>query len=172
MAYCTYCGHEISDQAVMCPNCGHPNERRTAIPEVAFTKAPPGLELAGFWRRLGGLLIDVIIVTIVTAPFGSTIDIGNGIAIHYNPASQLVHFIYAWLMIGLVHGQTLGAMAVGVRVARPNGDPVDLGRAAGRAAMAFVSGVVVGLGYLWAAWDPEKRTWHDMVADTRVYRTR
>jgi uncharacterized RDD family membrane protein YckC len=28
----------------------------------------------------------------------------------------------------------------------------------------------LGLGFLWAAWDPEKRTWHDMVADTRAFR--
>jgi uncharacterized RDD family membrane protein YckC len=38
--------------------------------------------------------------------------------------------------------------------------------------MSYVSGIALLLGYLWTLWDPEKRTWHDMVADTRVYRVR
>jgi uncharacterized RDD family membrane protein YckC len=36
--------------------------------------------------------------------------------------------------------------------------------------MAIVSGFALGIGYLWAAWDPERRTWHDMVANTRAFR--
>lgn len=173
MAYCTYCGREISDQATICPNCGHPNERRTAISEVAFTPTPPGLVLAGFWRRFLSLVIDVIIIAIVVSPFGRSIHLGHSdITIRYNPATEVVHFVYAWLMIGLVRGQTLGAMMTGIRVQRANGEPVDLGRSAARAAMAVVSGLALGLGYLWAAWDPEKRTWHDMVADTRVFRSK
>jgi uncharacterized RDD family membrane protein YckC len=27
---------------------------------------------------------------------------------------------------------------------------------------------VLGLGYLWAFWDPKKQTWHDMAAGTVV----
>jgi uncharacterized RDD family membrane protein YckC len=173
MAFCTYCGREISDQAPICPNCGHPNERRTAIPEVAFTAPPPGLVQAGFWRRFLSLVIDAILIAIVVSPFARTVEIGpNHVAIGYNPAAVPVHFVYAWLMIALVRGQTLGAMITSVRVLRANGEPVELGRSVARAAMAVVSGLVLGLGYLWAAWDPEKRTWHDMVADTRVYRSK
>jgi uncharacterized RDD family membrane protein YckC len=173
MAFCAYCGREISEQALTCPNCGHPNERRTAIPEVQFTPADPDAvrEYAGFWIRFAGLLLDVILIVIVTAPFGHTVDVGEQhFRVVYNEYASFLHFFYAWLMIGLVRGQTLGAMAAGVRVTRPNGDSVGLGRAAARAGMAIVSGLVLGLGYLWAAWDREKRTWHDMVADTRVYR--
>jgi uncharacterized RDD family membrane protein YckC len=163
MPFCAYCGREISARAAVCPNCGHPNEQRTAIPEVAFTPPGSSLELAGFWRRFAGLFIDGLIVSLVTAPFAFR---------GFNPASEIASFVYAWLMIGLNRGQTVGAMAMGVRITRPNGEAVDLGRAAARAAMAIVSGLAILLGYLWAIWDSEKRTWHDMVADTRVYRTR
>ena len=173
MAFCTHCGREISDQAPVCPNCGHPNEGRTAIPEVAFTTPPPGLVLAGFWRRFLSLAIDGVLVAVVASPFARTVEIGpNHVPIGYNPAALPVHFVYAWLMIGLVRGQTLGAMIMGVRVLRAHGKPVDLSRSAARAAMAVVSGLALGLGYLWAAWEPEKRTWHDMVGDTRVYRSK
>ncbi|HLW15758.1 MAG TPA: RDD family protein, partial [Actinomycetota bacterium] len=119
------------------------------------------------------LVIDAIIIGLVTSPLARTVEIGpNHVSVGYNPAAVPAQFLYAWLMIGLVNGQTLGAMALGVRVMRTNGDRVDIGRSAARAAMAIVSGLVLGLGYLWAAWDVEKRTWHDMVADTRVYRTK
>lgn len=171
MAFCTYCGRELSDQALVCPNCGHPNEARTAVPEVTFTAAPPGPGvLAGFWRRFLALIIDVIITSIVSAPFGITIYLGRGrLPVRYNPASPVILFVYTWLMIALANGQTLGAMALGIRVTRPDGTRLDLGRSAARAAMAIVSGSAILLGYLWALWDREKRTWHDMVADSRVY---
>src|SRR5438874_8549821 len=173
MAFCSHCGREISDQAIACPNCGHPNEVRTAIPEVEFTKPPPGLVVAGFGRRFLGLVIDGIIIALVTSPLARTVEVGpNHVPIGYNPVAAPAQFLSAWLMIALVNGQTLGAMAMGVRVLRTNGSRVDLGRSAARAAMAIVSGLAIGLGYLWAAWDVEKRTWHDMVADTRVYRTK
>jgi uncharacterized RDD family membrane protein YckC len=34
--------------------------------------------------------------------------------------------------------------------------------------MKLVSGVALGLGYLWMLWDPNKQTWHDKVAKTYV----
>jgi uncharacterized RDD family membrane protein YckC len=174
MVFCAYCGQEISDQALTCPNCGHPNEARTAIPEVEFTPSDPTAvrEYAGFWIRFGSLLIDVIIISLVTAPLGSS-HIGNGrVVVVFNPFRNILELVYVWLMIALVRGQTLGMMLLGLRITRPNGDPVDLGRSAARAAMSYVSGIALLLGYLWTLWDPEKRTWHDMVADTRVYRVR
>ena len=174
MPFCAYCGKEISDQAVTCPNCGHPNESRTTIPEVAFTPSDPDAvrELAGFWIRFGSLLIDVILISLITVPLGSA-RVGTGrVVIVFNPFRNVIEFLYAWLMIALVQGQTLGMMLLGLRIRRPDGSSVDLGRSAARAAMAYVSGIVLLLGYLWMLWDAEKRTWHDIVADTRVYRVR
>ncbi|MGZ4103675.1 MAG: RDD family protein [Actinomycetota bacterium] len=172
MPYCSYCGHEISQQAVTCPNCGHPNESRTVVPEVAFQPPGPGAQYAGFWIRFLSLLIDGIIIGIVTAPFGTVHTTSGNYVFVFNPLRNIGQFVYAWLMIALVNGQTLGMMVCGIRITRPNGDTVDLGRSAGRALMAYVSGVVLALGYLWMLWDPEKRTWHDIVADTRVYKVR
>lgn len=184
MPFCAYCGREISDQALTCPNCGHPNQARTAIPEVEFTPADPNAvrEYAGFWIRLGSLVIDLIIVGLISAVLGKVnvgsvhtrpVHIGNRDVIFvFNPFRILVLFAYPWLMIAFARGQTVGMLALGLRISRPNGEQVGLGRSAGRVAMAFVSGLPMTLGYLWSLWDPEKRTWHDMVADTRVYRVR
>jgi uncharacterized RDD family membrane protein YckC len=170
MAYCAYCGKEISDQAPVCPHCGHPNE---ALRGGTFpTEAPIAGEYASFGSRFLQLLLDGILIGLVTLPFGGIHRGDNGTVIFYNPARTVIGFAYPWLMIALNKGQTLGMMALNIRITRPNGDPVDLGRSAARSAMAFVSGIALALGYLWALWDPEKRTWHDIVADTRAYKTR
>jgi uncharacterized RDD family membrane protein YckC len=178
MPYCANCGREISALAVSCPQCGHPNEARTTVPEVAFTASGPTAvgDYAGFWIRLLSLIIDGLILLVVEIPLlvafvTSSSRYGASVFI-YNPISLIPGFLYAWLMIAFVRGQTLGMMVCGIRITRPDGSPVDLGRSAARAGMAIISRLPFSLGYLWAAWDPEKRTWHDMVADTRVYKAR
>jgi uncharacterized RDD family membrane protein YckC len=182
--FCAYCGREISEQALTCPACGHPNESRTAIPEVEFIAADPNAvrEYAGFWIRLGSLLIDLILIGLISAVLGRVnvgsvhtgpVHIGErDVVFVFNPFRILVLFAYPWLMIGLAHGQTVGMMAFGLRIARPDGEPVGVDRSAARAAMGFLSGLLLTLGYLWSLWDREHRTWHDIVADTRVYKVR
>lgn len=152
MAFCTNCGNEISDLAVACPQCGQPTGTR-----VGTTG-----EYADFWTRFGGWLIDVLILIIPSFVLNVSIFPFVG--------GLLIDFLYHWLLIAYWDGQTIGKRVVGVRVTRPDGSPVDPALAAGRAAMRIVSGFALGLGFLWAAWDPERRTWHDSVADTRVFK--
>jgi uncharacterized RDD family membrane protein YckC len=153
MAYCANCGNEISDQATACPRCGHP----AGIDPMTPGYGVAGLPYADFGKRFIGLLIDAVVLIVA------------GFVFRRSPFGAIGGFLYHWLMIAFNDGRTLGKMAMGIRVARPDGSPVDLGIAAARAAMAYVSGLAFGLGYLWAAWDPERRTWHDMVANTRVF---
>lgn len=153
MAFCANCGNEISPQAVACPACGHP----TGVRPITTG------ELADFWTRFAGALLDGLILTIPSVLMYFVIPFLGGIA---------VDFLYHWLAVAYWDGQTIGKRVVGVRVVRPDGRPVDAGTAAARAAMRIVSGLAFAIGFLWAAWDPERRTWHDMVADTRVFRVR
>lgn len=37
---------------------------------------------------------------------------------------------------------------------------------------SILSGNLIHLGYLWAIWDREKRTWHDHLAGTWVVKDR
>jgi uncharacterized RDD family membrane protein YckC len=107
------------------------------------------------------MLIDVLVLIIPSILLGYGSRYFGGL---------VVAFVYHWLMIAYWNGQTLGKRALNIRITRPDGAPVDLGVAAARSAMRLVSGIPLGLGFLWAAWDPEKRTWHDMVADTRAFK--
>lgn len=159
MPFCAQCGNAVSDQANACPQCGHPTPGAAPAPH------------APLWRRLAARMIDGLIITLVTVPLNH-FEVGSAkLLVYTSPYSTVIAFAYYWLMIGLMNGQTLGKMIVGIRIARPDGGAVDLGRAALREGVAFVSGAAFGLGYLWAIWDREHRTWHDIVADTRARRT-
>lgn len=50
--YCKNCGKEIDDQAVICPNCGVPQETKAATPDV--------IDNGGFGWGLLGCCIPVV----------------------------------------------------------------------------------------------------------------
>jgi uncharacterized RDD family membrane protein YckC len=76
------------------------------------------------------------------------------------------------------NGQTWGKQAMGIRVIRVDGQPVDFFFAALREvvvknlAVGIASTMLAGLpwlaNYLWPLWDDENRAVHDMAVDTRV----
>lgn len=80
----------------------------------------------------------------------------------------LVH-TFAFSYFHYVSGQTPGKRIAGVRVvALGTLDYLSLGQSVGRYAGTQVSGCLCGIGYLMAAFNPEKRALHDFIAGTRV----
>ena len=75
--------------------------------------------------------------------------------------------VYEVLMLKYL-GATLGKMAVGIKVVRRDGSGLGWGIAIGRFFMYIVSGIILGIGYIMAGFDDEKRSLHDRVCDTRV----
>lgn len=65
-------------------------------------------------------------------------------------------------------GQTIGKMAMGLKVVTAAGARVGAGRALARTLAWVVSIVPLGLGLLPAAFDSERRALHDRVTNTRV----
>ena len=65
-------------------------------------------------------------------------------------------------------GQTLGKMALGIKVVTPEGGGLSLGKCIGRPLAEILSGCILLVGYLMVIWDPEKRALHDRLAGTRV----
>jgi uncharacterized RDD family membrane protein YckC len=119
---------------------------------------------AGFWRRFGGAFIDGLLVGIASYVIGLAISSGAATGI-----GLVVGLVYYTLMIGSQRGQTVGQMAVGVRVIDFNtGGPIGYGRAFIRWLVSIVSGIVILLGYLWMLWDKEKQCWHDKAANDVV----
>jgi uncharacterized RDD family membrane protein YckC len=65
-------------------------------------------------------------------------------------------------------GQTIGKMAMGLKVVGRDGDSPSAGRALVRTLAWIVSVAPLGLGLLPAAFDADRRALHDRVAGTRV----
>ena len=63
---------------------------------------------------------------------------------------------------------TPGKMALGIKIITPDGGRVGYGRALGRYFAEFLSSIILGIGYLMAAFDQEKRALHDRICTTRV----
>jgi uncharacterized RDD family membrane protein YckC len=120
---------------------------------------------AGFGRRLLAVILDAIILSIPAAGLGFATSFGRSGG---SGSNILLTILYEALLIALWHGQTIGKLAMGIRVVTADGTPVPVGMAFARAAMKLVSGAALGLGYLWMLWDPNKQTWHDKVAKTYV----
>ena len=116
----------------------------------------------GFWIRFPAAWIDSVLTVLVAAilePIGGLQGLG-----------ALLSVLYYVLFTGL-KGQTLGKMALGIKVVDAKGDVPGVGRAALREIVGkFVSAIVILLGYLWVGWDRQKRGWHDHIAGTYVIR--
>ena len=119
---------------------------------------------AGFWRRFAGALIDGILLSIVSRVLESATSAGVGSGIGLG-----VSVAYFTALIGSNRGQTLGQMALGIRVIDFNtGGPIGYGRAFIRWLVSIISALVLLLGYFWMIWDKEKQCWHDKAANDVV----
>jgi uncharacterized RDD family membrane protein YckC len=65
---------------------------------------------------------------------------------------------------------TPGKLALELKVVRPNGARLGLGRAVGRYFAKRLNLLTGGIGYIMAGFDSEKRGLHDLMCDTRVVR--
>ncbi len=134
------------------------------------------LNLAGIGKRFGAIFIDGLIINLpmyflIFGLMFSTMDqhgqpnpMINFISIPF----MFVNFFYEALMLQMKKGQTLGKMALKVRVVRADGSPITNGQAWGRAAMKLVLGCLWIVDYIPAFFTKEKTTLHDMAAGTRV----
>lgn len=124
------------------------------------------MKYAGFWRRFLAMIIDSILIGIVNGVIAATIFQDLPVA------RTLITIVIAWsylvYFIGS-RGQTLGKMALGIKVVDMKGKKVDYKTALLRETVGkFISGIVIDLGYLWMLWDKNKQTWHDKIAKTVV----
>jgi uncharacterized RDD family membrane protein YckC len=127
----------------------------TPPPAPAAITAPR----AGFWIRMGALLIDVVLVGVIV----SLLD----------PADELwliALAAYGALMWKL-KGTTIGGLICGIKVVRRDGAEINWDTAIVRALGCFLSLVVAGLGFLWIVFDEDRQAWHDKIAGTLVVRT-
>ena len=116
------------------------------------------LPRAGFWIRMVALLLDVILVAIVVHAINASDD------------WYLLLLATYGAVMWKIRGSTVGGIVFNLEVVRHDGREMDWGTTVVRALSSFLSLIVIGLGFIWIAIDPENRAWHDKIAGTLVVR--
>lgn len=149
---------------------------------------------AGFWIRFVARVIDGLLVgivsTIILLPLGMLFGIGGAgigaLAGRGDPTAALaaipalIGFIGVTSIIRLAlavayevyfvstRGATPGKIALGLKIIKADGSPVSVGLATGRYFAMMLSAFILMIGYIIAGFDPEKRSLHDRLCETRV----
>lgn len=127
---------------------------------------------APLWQRLLVAVYDlfpVLAILFITAAICMGITGGS---LDYHAAwyrlTLLVAVGFYYVVSWTRGGQTIGMRAWRLRVADQAGGALPLPRALLRYAVAWISLLAAGLGFLWAAFDARGRTWHDLAAGSVV----
>lgn len=138
----------------------------TPLTAPASTGVPEALAYprAGFWERMGAAFLDVVLVGIL---MGLASNLPGPLG--HPPIVFLVALAY-FAGMWTWKSTTVGGIVLGLKVVRLDNQPVTFLVALVRGLAAAFSLVVLFLGFLWIAWDPEKQGWHDRIAGTVVIR--
>ncbi len=123
---------------------------------------------AGFWRRVAAALLDGLIIGAVTAPFAVGMSSGNRYSASASSISIVIWWLYEALMESSAKQATLGKMALGIRVTDLDGNRIRFGKATGRHFAKILSALILGIGFLMAAFTERKQALHDILAGTLV----
>jgi uncharacterized RDD family membrane protein YckC len=137
--------------------------------------------LAGRWRRLFAGVLDLVIIAIVSTPFGWTgwqhageagKSMWGRMPFGHAFIGSIIAFFYFWLLHSYWNGQTVGKKVFGMRVVRETGQKATVGQIAIREAVRVVLSWVCCVGALidlgWILFDPRKQALHDKAGKTIV----
>jgi uncharacterized RDD family membrane protein YckC len=97
---------------------------------------------------------------------------GNAFLIAVSVVVAAMMMVYEGLMLA-ARGQTLGKMALGIKVVTPEGRDISPGQAWGRSLLRQIFFSYLSLvNYLPAAFTKQRTCLHDLIAKTRVIRVR
>ena len=123
---------------------------------------------AGFLRRAAAYLVDSLVLLIPSMLI--SFALGRG----HEGWSSLLQIAMGWIYkAGLESGPrqaTLGKRALGIQVTDLAGQRVSFARASGRFFGMLLSALIVGIGFLMAAFTKRKQALHDMMASCLVVR--
>jgi len=152
MSICKNCGAQNHPEAKYCQTCG------------ASLQADAGANIgyAGFWSRVAAVILDFIVLSFGSAILFGAAHIAGAIA------SLFLPWIYEAAMTSSKRQATIGKMALGIIVTDGKGRPITFGRATGRHFAKYLSALILGIGFIMAAFTVRKQALHDLIADTLV----
>jgi uncharacterized RDD family membrane protein YckC len=132
----------------------------------------------GFWIRVAAKVIDGVLLQIVLLAIRIPL---LGASFFPAPGAQPQMALFGlFLLINLVlvasyeiifvtkRGATIGKMILGLKIIRPDGSGIPPGLSVARYFAQFISSITLGIGYLMAGFDDQKRALHDRICETRV----
>jgi uncharacterized RDD family membrane protein YckC/Tfp pilus assembly major pilin PilA len=195
---CPKCRAENPDHSLFCLQCGtslafrkptaaaatipEPSASPYSAPRAATTPAAAHTAdiFAGFWLRLVAAILDGIIINVVfwvvsfiliaaIASSGDSAAIGIASVFTY-----ILSIVGNWLYFALMESSskqaTVGKMALGLKVVDEQGERIGFGRATGRHFGKLISSLIIGIGFLMAAWTRKRQCLHDILASSLVVR--
>ena len=158
-----------------------PMEPTRAVPPAPPMTYAESLPKAGFWMRAVASLLDSLLLGLVQFVFSLILGLTAGtmlsgmephgeafVGLMTTLFGALVGLTYAVFFTGYC-GQTPGKMALRIKVIRTTGEEISYGRAFVREVPGkFLSGILLGIGYLMVAFDSQKQGLHDRIANTYV----
>lgn len=129
------------------------------------------MRYAGFWIRLMAYILDSLVLLAVNRVLTDLLGLDwprTFLGLNY---PELIISLAYFVVLTVVYGQTLGKMALGIKVVSQDGrsnawGPILLRETIGK----FLSGIILLIGYLMIAFDGKKRALHDRIAETYVVR--
>lgn len=133
---------------------------------------------ASLTRRLAAMLYDALVLLALYILLGGLLVTavsklaGSEELLRLSPAM----FMSLWFTFAFLYyshswrrgGQTIGMKAWRIRLITHGGEPVRLSHCMLRTGIGFFSLALAGLGFWWALFDTQQRTWHDMASLTRI----
>lgn len=156
-------------------------------PLQPISTVPPSPQKAGFWWRSLAYSFDLMLLQFIYAFFIAIGMAAVDLSSVYNTGFELGDtslvamagsFMGLWTILFILYftfftywgGQTPGKMLMRLRVVTQKFEELSLLQALARSLSYFLSSLFLGVGFLIAAMNREKRALHDFIARTYVVR--
>lgn len=131
------------------------------------------MRYAGFWIRFWACLLDGLILSLITVPLGllqtSMLEDENfAMYLFLLVCSWIGYWLYIALFTSGGWQATIGKRLMGLRITDLHGNRISFGQATGRHFGQFVSGLLMGVGYVMIGLTEKKQGLHDIMAGTLV----
>ena len=146
------------------------------------------MRYAGFWRRLGAILIDFALLAAAMAAIGwlglpiyqrheSVVGMADGsftasFKVDYNSLGMVIGVLLWWLYFALLESSrlqaTLGKLALAIKVTTLDGRRIGFWRATLRTIAKYLSAAILLIGFIMAGLTRRKQALHDLLAGTLV----
>ncbi|CDO02861.1 RDD family protein [Oceanobacillus picturae] len=131
---------------------------------------------AGFWIRfladfIDGMLI-LLLATVIAFLIGDDTFWSSWSSTDETTSQSIANFLYGIIFIIIFTGSKFmgspGKLTCKIKVVNVDGTQISMLKSIGRYLCYFISALPLGIGFMMAGWNEEKKALHDMICKTRV----